>query len=87
MIFLGRNTPNNKYLDATNKKVKKVTWHSCRSISIMNLDQLIFIWEGWHLVLALFASSVDTGISLISAGDMTNVKFSKLININECSLG
>ena len=87
MIFLGRNTPNNKYLDATNKEVKKVTWHSCRSISIMNLDQLIFIWEGWHLVLVLFASSVDTGISLISAGDMTNVKFSKLININECSLG
>ena len=37
-------------------------------------------------MLALFASSVDTGICLISAGDMTNVKFSKLININECSL-
>ena len=56
MIFLGRNTPNNKDLDATNKKIKKVTWHRSWSISIMNLDQLIFTWKGPRLVLALFAS-------------------------------
>ena len=55
MIFL--NTPNNKDLDAINKIIKKVTWHRCWNISIMNLDQLIFTWKGRHLVLALFASS------------------------------
>ena len=66
MIFLGRNTPNNKDLDATNKKIKKVTWHSCWSISIMNLDQLIFPWEGWHLVLALFAGIYYTQISFVN---------------------
>ena len=57
MIFLGGNTPNNKDLDATKKKVKKVTRHRCWSISIKNLDQLIFTWKGRHLALALFASS------------------------------
>ena len=56
MIFYGRNTPNNKDIDATNKKIKKVTWRRCWSISILNLDQLIFTWKGQHLVLALFAS-------------------------------
>ena len=56
MIFLGRNTPINKDLDATNKKIKKVMWHRSWSISNMNLDQLIFIWKGRHLMQALFAS-------------------------------
>ena len=31
MIFLDRNTPNNKDLNATNKKIKKVSWHRCWS--------------------------------------------------------
>ena len=51
MIFLRRNTPNNKDLDATNKNIKKVTWHRCWSISIMKLDQLIFTWKARFLVL------------------------------------
>ena len=29
IIFLGRNTPNNKFLDVTNKETKKVMWHRC----------------------------------------------------------
>ena len=53
MILLCRNTPNNKDLDATNKKIKKVTWHRCWSVSIMNLDQLIFNWKGRYLVLVI----------------------------------
>ena len=56
IIFLGRNTPNNKFLDVTNKETKKVTWRRCWSPSTVNLDQLIFTRKGWHLVLALFAS-------------------------------
>ena len=55
-IFLGRNTPNNKFFDVTNKETKKVTWRRCWSPSTVNLDQLIFTRKGWHLVLALFAS-------------------------------
>ena len=31
----------------------------------MNLDQLIFIWKGRHLVLALFASSIKEHLLLI----------------------
>ena len=27
VIFLGKNTPNNKFLDVTNKLIKKVTWN------------------------------------------------------------
>ena len=42
--------------DVTNKETEKVMWHRCWSPSIMNLGQLIFIWKGRHLVLALFAS-------------------------------
>ena len=56
IIFLGRNTPNNTFLDVTNKATKKVMWHCCWSPSIMNIEQLIFTWKGQHLVLALFAS-------------------------------
>ena len=56
IIFLGRNTPNNMFLDVKNKETKKVMWHRCWSPSIMNIEQLIFTWKGRHLVLALFAS-------------------------------
>ena len=56
VIFLGRNTSNKKFLDVTNKETKKVIRHRCWSLSIMNLEQLIFTWKGRHLVLALFAS-------------------------------
>ena len=56
IIFLGRNTPNNKFLDVTNKETKNVMWRRCRSPYIMNLEQLIFTWKGRHLVLALFNS-------------------------------
>ena len=59
MIFLGRHRPNNENLDANNKKFKKFTWRRCSSISIMNLDQLIFTWKGRHLVLALFTSYIE----------------------------
>ena len=45
IIALVRNTPNNKFLDVTNKETKKVTWHCCWSVSIMNLEQLIFTWH------------------------------------------
>ena len=69
MVFLGRNTLTNKDLDATNKKIKKVTWHSCWSKSITNLDQLIFPWEGWHLVLALFAGIYYMQISFVNVSE------------------
>ena len=42
--------------DVTNKETGKVMWHRCWSPSVTNLGQLIFIWKGRHLVLALFAS-------------------------------
>ena len=42
LIVLGRNTPNNKFLDVANKETNKVMWHCCWSPSIMNLQQLIF---------------------------------------------
>ena len=29
IIFLGRNTIKNKFLDVTNKETKKVMWHRC----------------------------------------------------------
>ena len=29
IIFFGRNTPNNMFLDVTNKETKKVMWHHC----------------------------------------------------------
>ena len=57
MIFLARNVPIIKFLDATNKETKKVMWHRCWSSSIMNLEKLIFTWKGRHLVLPLFAGS------------------------------
>ena len=60
IIFLGRNTPNNKFLDVANKETKKVTWHGCWSPSSMSLEQLIFTWKGWHSVLTLFASNPKT---------------------------
>ena len=58
MISLGRNAPKNNDPNVTNKKIKKVTWDRCWSISIMNLDQLIFTWKGRYLVLALFAGNM-----------------------------
>ena len=36
----------------------KKTWRRCCSVSIMNLEHLIFTWKGRHLVLALFASII-----------------------------
>ena len=57
IIFLSTNTPNNKFLDVTNKETKKVMWHRYKSPSIMNLEQLIFTWKRRLLVLALFAST------------------------------
>ena len=56
IIFLGRNTPNNKFLDVTIKETKNFIWHPYWSPSIMNMQQLIFTWKGRHLVLALFVS-------------------------------
>ena len=56
IIFLGRNTSDNKFLDVTNKETKKVMWHRYGSLSIMNIEQLIFTWKGRYLVLALYAS-------------------------------
>ena len=29
IIFLGRNTPGNKFVDITNKETNKVMWHRC----------------------------------------------------------
>ena len=29
IVFLGRNTRNNKFLDVTIKDTKKLTWHCC----------------------------------------------------------
>ena len=36
----------------------KKTWRRCCSVSIMNLEHLIFTWKGRLLVLALFASII-----------------------------
>ena len=41
IILLGRNTPNNKFVDVTNKETKKVTCYCCWSPSFMTLEQLI----------------------------------------------
>ena len=54
-IYGDCNTPN-KFLDVTNKDAKEVMWHSSWSLSIINLEQLIFTWKGRHLVLVLVAS-------------------------------
>ena len=56
LFFHSRSTPNNNFLDVTNKGIKKVMWHCCWSLFIMNLKQLIFTWRGWDLVLSLFVS-------------------------------
>ena len=51
-----RDTPNNKFLDVTNKETDKVMLPCCWSPPIMNLEQLIFTWKGRQLLLALFTS-------------------------------
>ena len=56
IIFLGRNTPYNRFVDVTNKETNKVMSHRCWSSSIMNLEELIFTKKGRQLVLALFAN-------------------------------
>ena len=56
IIFLGRNTPNNKFLDVTNKEIKKVNVAPLLQSIYYELEQLLFTWNGRHLVLALFAS-------------------------------
>ena len=70
IMFFGRNTPNNKFLNVTNKETNKVLWHRCWSSSILNLEQLIFTWKGQQSVLALFASI-----------EITNMQFCVKANI------
>ena len=43
IIFLGRNTPNNKFLDVTNKYIKTFTWNRCSSLSVMNLVITVYL--------------------------------------------
>ena len=58
IVFLGRNTPNNKFLNVTSKETNKVMWHYCWNPSIINMEQLIFTWKGRQLLLVLFASII-----------------------------
>ena len=39
-------------------QIKKVTWRRCWSLSIMNLEPLIFTWKGQHIVLTLFVNTM-----------------------------
>ena len=56
VFFFCRKTPNKNFLDVINKETNKVMWHYCLSLSIMDLELLIFNRKGWQLVLALLAS-------------------------------
>ena len=64
IIFLGRNTPNNKFVDVRNTETNKVTWQRCGGPSIMNLGQLVQLgttwdtWKGRQLLLSLFVSYI-----------------------------
>ena len=43
IIFLRRNTPNNKFVNVTNKETNKVMWHRCSSQSIMKVRIYAYI--------------------------------------------
>ena len=51
------------FLDITNKEINKVIVATLLLSIIMNLEQLIFTWNGRQLVLPLFAS-IDIFINL-----------------------
>ena len=61
ILFPGRNTPNNTFLDVTNKETNKANVVPLLKSSIMNLELLIFTLKGRQLVLALFASNTQNG--------------------------
>ena len=58
ICFFGRNTPNNKFLNVTNKETNKVMCYRCWCPFVMNLELLTFTWKQPQLASALFASSI-----------------------------
>ena len=81
LIFLGRNTPNNRFIDVKNKKTNKVV--HCWYASAINLEQLIFTWKGRQLVLALFVGSFEFKVKFL---DLFKLVFFVRINVNKKTL-